>query len=71
MAKNKKATINPQNNNKCFQYALHVLLNYQNILSNYQNIKIKKNYLTIQKEYQKLEIDLKKTGKILKNIIKL
>ena len=30
--KNKKATINPKNNdNKCFQYALTVALNYQNI----------------------------------------
>ena len=40
--KNKKATINPKNNGaKCFQYALTVALNYQNIK-------------TIQKEYQKL-----------------
>ena len=40
--KNKKATINPKNNDaKCFQYALTVALNYQNIK-------------TIQKEYQKL-----------------
>ena len=30
--KNKKATINPKNNDdKCFQYALNVALNYQNI----------------------------------------
>ena len=30
--KNKKATINPKNNNdNCFQYALIVALNYQNI----------------------------------------
>ena len=30
--KNKKATINPKNNNdKCFQYALTVAINYQNI----------------------------------------
>ena len=32
--KNKKATINPKNNDdKCFQYALTVALNYQNIKS--------------------------------------
>ena len=31
--KNKKATINTKNNgNKCFQYALNVVLNYQKIL---------------------------------------
>ena len=30
--KNKKATINPKNNDdKCFQYALTAALNYQNI----------------------------------------
>ena len=30
--KNKKATINPKNNdNNCFQYALTVALNYQNV----------------------------------------
>ena len=33
--KNKKATINPKNNDgKCFQYALAVALNYQNIKNN-------------------------------------
>ena len=34
--KNKKATINPQNekDDKCFQYALTVTLNYQNIKNN-------------------------------------
>ena len=37
MAKNKKkATINPKNNDdKCFQYALTVALNYQNIKNNW------------------------------------
>ena len=40
--KNKKATINSKNkDDKCFQYALAVALNYQNIK-------------TIQKEYQTL-----------------
>ena len=41
--KNKKATINPQNNDdNCFQYALTVALNHQNIENNTQRIsKIK------------------------------
>ena len=42
--KKKKATVNPKNkDDKCFQYALTVALNYQNIK-------------TIQKEYQKLSL---------------
>ena len=33
--KNKKTTINPKNNDgKCFQYALAVAINYQNIKNN-------------------------------------
>ena len=37
--KNKKATINPKNNDeKCFQYALTVALNYQNIKNNPERI---------------------------------
>ena len=41
--KNKKATINPKNNNNnCFQYALTVALNYQNIKKDQRRIsKIK------------------------------
>ena len=41
--KNKKATISPKNNDdKCFQYALTVALNYQNIKNNLERIsKIK------------------------------
>ena len=41
--KNKKASINPKNNDdKCFQYALTVALNYQNIKNNPERIsKIK------------------------------
>ena len=42
--KNKKSTINPKNNDdKCFEYALTIALNHQ-------NIKKKK----VQKEYQAL-----------------
>ena len=37
--KNKKATINPKNNDdNCFQYALTVALNYQNIKNNLERI---------------------------------
>ena len=37
--KNKKATINPKNNDdKCFQYGLTVALNYQNIKNNPEKI---------------------------------
>ena len=40
--KNKKATINPENNDNCFQYALAVAINHQNIKNNPQRIsKIK------------------------------
>ena len=41
--KNKKATINPKNNDdKCFQYALTIALNYQNIKNNTERVsKIK------------------------------
>ena len=41
--KNKKATINPKNNDdKCFQYALTVALIYEQVKKNYQRIsKIK------------------------------
>ena len=39
--KNKKATINPKNNDdKCLQYALTVALNYEQIKKNPQSIKI-------------------------------
>ena len=44
MDKNKGVTINPQNteDNKCFQYAITIPLNYQNISNNCQRIsKIK------------------------------
>ena len=37
--KNEKATINPRNNDdKCFQFAVVVILNYQNIKNNPENI---------------------------------
>ena len=44
--KNKKATINTKNNdNNCFQYALTVALNYQNIKKNPQRITNLKNFV--------------------------
>ena len=41
--KNKKATINPKNHDdKCFQYAITIALNYQNIKNNSERLtKIK------------------------------
>ena len=53
--KNKKTTKNPKNNdNKCFQYALTVALNYQNIKNNLERItKIK----TFDNQYNWKEID--------------
>ena len=40
MVKNKKAAINPKNNNdKCFQYAVVVTLNHNQIKSPRKNIK--------------------------------
>ena len=46
MAKNKKATINPKNkDDKCFQYALTVTLNYQNIKNNLERISKIKPFL--------------------------
>ena len=43
--KNKKATINPKNNeDNCFQYVLTVALNYQNIKKNPQRISNSKPF---------------------------
>ena len=44
--KNKKATINPQNNDdKCFQYALTAALNYEQIKKNPQRISNTKPFI--------------------------
>ena len=46
--KNKKATINPENDDNCFQYALTVALSYQNIKKDLQRIsKIKPFMISI------------------------
>ena len=54
--KNKKATINPKNNDeKCFQYALTVALNYQNIKNNPERItKIKPSTNICEKKKKKI-----------------
>ena len=63
--KNKKATINPENNDdNCFQYALTVALNHQNIekiLKEYRKL----NHLLISKlERNKFSITLKRLEKV-------
>ena len=53
--KNKKATINPQNNdNNCVQYALTVALNHQNIANNPQRISKIKPFIN---QYNWTEVD--------------
>ena len=53
--KNKKATINPKNNDdKCFQYALTVALNYEQINKNPQRISNIKPFID---QYNWKEID--------------
>ena len=54
--KNKKATINPKNNDeKCCQYALTVALNYQNIKNNPERItKIKPSTNICEKKKKKI-----------------
>ena len=64
--KNKKATTNPKNNDdKCFQYALAVALNYQNIKNNPERISKIKFFID---QYNWKEINFpsqKKTGRSL------
>ena len=46
MAKNEKATINPKNNDdKCFQYALTVALNYEQIMIHPETISKSKPFI--------------------------
>ena len=62
--KNKKATINPKNNDdNCFQYALAVALNHRNIVKNPQRISRIERFID---QHNWKEIDFppeKKTGK--------
>ena len=54
--KNKKATINPQNENddNCFQYAITVALNYQNIGRDSQRISKNKPFIN-QYNWKRIE----------------
>ena len=59
--KNEKATINSINNdNKCFQYALAVALNYEKILKNLQRISKIKPFIN---QYNWNHIDFPSIGK--------
>ena len=59
--KNKKATINPQNkDHKCFQYALIVSLNYEEIKKDHYRISKIKPFIN---QYNWNEIDFPPTGK--------
>ena len=55
--KNKKATINPQNENddNCFQYAITVALNHQNIVRDLQGISKNKPFIN-QYNWKRIEI---------------
>ena len=64
--KNKKATINPKNNdNNCFQYALTAAVNYQNIEKNPQRILKIKSFIN---RYNSREIDFPSKQKDYKNL---
>ena len=66
--KNKKATINPKNNDdKCFQYALTVALNYEQIKNNPERIS---KLIIDQCNWKEIDFPShKKTGKCLNQII--
>ena len=55
--KNKKATINPQNENddNCFQYAITVALNHQNVVRDLQGISKNKPFIN-QYNWKRIEI---------------
>ena len=60
MAKNKKETINPKNNDdKCSQYALTVALNYQSIKKNPKRIRKTKPFVD-QYNWKKIDFPSKK-----------
>ena len=67
--KNKKATINPKNNDdKCFQYALTVALNYEQIKKGPQKISKIKPFID-QYNWKEIFHHMEKTGKSLNQII--
>ena len=66
--KNKKATINPKNNeDKCFQYAVAVALNHEQIKSHSERISNIDQYQTLINIIGKKQASqhIKKTGKSL------
>ena len=66
--KNKRATINPKNNdNNCFQYALTAALNYQNIKSHPGIVSNLKSFID-QCNWKEIKQNKKKTGKSLNQI---
>ena len=67
--KTKKATINPKSNDdKCFQYALTVALNYQNIKNNLERISKINRFIDIC-NWKEMFHRIIKTGKSLNQII--
>ena len=63
--KNKKATINPKNNDhKCLQYAISVALNHQNIEKDPQRVTKIERFID-QYYWNKIDFHTVKTGKIL------
>ena len=64
--KNKKATINPKNNdNNCFHYTLTVALNFQNIKEDPPRILKIKSFTDQYNWKEKIFHHTQKTGKIL------
>ena len=60
--KNNKATISPKSNDEnCFQYALNVALNHQNIVNNSQRIS---KIIPFIDQYNWKEIALKRLEKV-------
>ena len=69
MAKNKKATINPKNkDDKCFQYALTVALNYEQIKDHPERISKIKPFIDIY-NWKEIFHHIVKIGKNLSQII--
>ena len=65
--KNKKATVNPKNNdNNCFQYALTVALNYHNIEKDPQRVSQIKPFIN---QYDWKEIDFPSHQKDWKKLL--
>ena len=69
LLKNKKATINPKiNDDKCFQYALTVALNYEQFRSYPERISKIKSFIDLH-NWKEIFHHIEKSGKILNLII--